>query len=265
MHEMNGNWFSWSGDPKNYQIAYKRIWNLSRAAGLDRNNILFNFAINIEDLPSKNGKVNGEMIYCSPAVKKKLGCITAEDFYPGSEYVDMTSLSMYNWGRGRNASWAKWQSFQDMLMNSKMNTYTRLKLYGKPIFLDEVGTTAVNFEGTWSEQKAKSEYKNTLEKKNLWLTHMRETLGNEPAIVGALYFNRDRTKGLTDRSRAEELDWAALSLETGKEYTHILEFFSDPKMNIKNLPFGTPIKKPMLPRKKSYKKTDSSIGFFVFR
>lgn len=83
---------------------------------------------------------------------------------------------------------------------------------------------------------------------------MRETLDTEPAIVGALYFNRDRTKGLVDRSRAEELDWAALSLETGKEYTHILEFFSDPKMSTKNLPFSTPIKKLTLPRKKLLQK-----------
>ncbi len=146
MHEMNGNWFSWSGDPQNYQIAYKRIWNLSRTAGLDRNNILFNFAVNIEDLPSENGVVNGKIIYCSQTTKQKTHCKTLEDFYPGSEYVDMASLSMYNWGRGRNASWAKWQSFKSLLIGSKMQTFERLKLYGKPIFLDEVGTTAVDFE-----------------------------------------------------------------------------------------------------------------------
>ena len=146
MHEMNGNWFSWSGDPKNFQLAYQRIWNLSRKAGMDRKNVLFDFSVNVEDLPSENGVVNGKMVYCSAATKKKTGCATFEDFSPGDSYVDVVGLSLYNWGRGRNATWATWKSFSDMLLKSKMQAFQRIGKYNKPIFIDEVGTTAVDFQ-----------------------------------------------------------------------------------------------------------------------
>ena len=59
---------------------------------------------------------------------------------------------------------------------------------------------------------------------------MRETLAKQPDIVGVLYFNRDRTRGLTDRSRDEELDWAVLSPKAKKEYPAVLDFFTDSHM-----------------------------------
>ena len=64
-----------------------------------------------------------------------------------------------------------------------MRAFERLKAYKKPIFLDEVGTTAVNFDGAWSQSRVQRIYANDLTKKNLWLTHMRETLAKEPSIV----------------------------------------------------------------------------------
>lgn len=32
MHEMNGSWFSWSGDPDNFKRAWKRVHGLSRSS-----------------------------------------------------------------------------------------------------------------------------------------------------------------------------------------------------------------------------------------
>ncbi len=64
-----------------------------------------------------------------------------------------------------------------------MRAFERLKSYNKPIFLDEVGTTAVNFDGVWSLARVHEVYKNDLTKKNLWFTNMRETLSKEPSIV----------------------------------------------------------------------------------
>ena len=52
MHEMNGSWFSWSGDPENFKKAWMHIYELSRQAGLDTSNILFIFSVNSEDLPA---------------------------------------------------------------------------------------------------------------------------------------------------------------------------------------------------------------------
>lgn len=57
MHEMNGSWFSWSGDPYNFKRAWERVYNLSREAGLDTSNILFIFSVNYQDLPSANGDI----------------------------------------------------------------------------------------------------------------------------------------------------------------------------------------------------------------
>lgn len=184
----------------------------------------------MEDLPSENGAVDGKIVYCSAATKKKTGCPTFEDFYPGDAYVDAVGLSLYNWGRGRNASWATWKTFSDMLLKSKMQAYQRLGSYNKPMFIDEVGTTAVDFAGDWSNEKALAEYRINDGRKNLWLTQMRETLAKDPNVVGVLYFNRDRTKGLVDRSRDEELDWAVLSPKTQKEYPAVLDFFKDVHM-----------------------------------
>lgn len=52
MHEMNGSWFSWSGDPENFKKAWTHIYELSRKAGLDNSNVLFIFSVNSEDLPA---------------------------------------------------------------------------------------------------------------------------------------------------------------------------------------------------------------------
>ena len=52
MHEMNGSWFSWSGDQENFKKAWVHIYELSRKVGLDKSNILFIFSVNSEDLPA---------------------------------------------------------------------------------------------------------------------------------------------------------------------------------------------------------------------
>ena len=54
MHEMNGSWYSWSGDPENFKKAWKHIHELSRKTGLSQSSILFVFSSNSQDLPSKN-------------------------------------------------------------------------------------------------------------------------------------------------------------------------------------------------------------------
>lgn len=82
MHEMNGSWYSWSGDPESFRRAWIRLWGLSRQYGLDDTNMLFVFSVNSQDLPSTDGSVGGPLIYCSPEQKAKTGCVTLEDFYP---------------------------------------------------------------------------------------------------------------------------------------------------------------------------------------
>lgn len=235
---MNGSWFSWSGDPEAFRKAWVHIHALSREEGLDASNLLFIMSMNSQDLPSEDGSVNGKMVFCSPERKKKTGCVSFEDYYPGNRYVDILGMTLYNWGRGRSEEWAVWRSFPELLNDPKTRMFERIKSYGKPIFLDEVGTTAVDFEGPWSEERARESYIHDTERKNEWILKMRSELARNPEIVGMLYFNRDKTNGLTDRSQIGELDWPVISLRLGKHYRTFLRFFKDPGMNARRIPFA---------------------------
>jgi hypothetical protein len=75
-----------------------------------------------------------------------------------------------------------------------MNIFKRLITYKKPIFLDEIGTTAVNFSGAWTKEKVQKAFKEDSEQKNTWLGDMGKEISRHPEIIGALYFNRDRTQ-----------------------------------------------------------------------
>jgi ABC-type cobalt transport system substrate-binding protein len=53
MHEMNGGRYPRSSDPYRFKKAWIHVWELSRAEGLDQNNILFDMSVNARDLPAK--------------------------------------------------------------------------------------------------------------------------------------------------------------------------------------------------------------------
>jgi hypothetical protein len=53
-----------------------------------------------------------------------------------------------------------------------------------------------------------------------------------------VYFNRDKTQGLTDRSLIGELDWSVSSVHVWKVYEAYFEFFKDPLSTSKALPFA---------------------------
>jgi len=183
--------------------------------------------------------IGGEMIYCIPKQHFATGCKVLEDYYPGDQYVDMMGLSLYNWGRGRSEPWAYWKSFYDLFDNRSSEIYSRLQAYKKPIFLDEVGTTSVDFKGEWSFDKTIQAYNDDFGRKDYWIAQMREQIKKFPEIVGAMYFNRDKTFGFTvGKTIPGELDWAALSIVTKKEYHAILQFFHDPDITTLALPFA---------------------------
>lgn len=91
-------------------------------------------------------------------------------------------MSTYNWGRGRSESWAEWKSFADILDQKPNTPYIRLARFHKPIFIDEVGTTAVNFDGEWKNETALEKYKNDTGTKNAWFSGMDSTLKSRPEL-----------------------------------------------------------------------------------
>lgn len=52
MHEMNGGRYPWSGNPTSFKQAWRHIYQLSREAGLDQSQILFDFSTNGWDMPT---------------------------------------------------------------------------------------------------------------------------------------------------------------------------------------------------------------------
>ncbi|UCH12444.1 MAG: dockerin [Candidatus Omnitrophota bacterium] len=115
-HEMNGNWYPWSGSKlgrKKYIAITKYVRAIFDKSGV--NNVKWVFSINWENIPDGNNY--------------KL-------YYPGNECVDYIGIDGYNWGSTR--SWSKWASFKSLF--STVYTNANL-LYNKPILISEFGST----------------------------------------------------------------------------------------------------------------------------
>jgi hypothetical protein len=72
LNEMNGSWVTWTGDPTNYRIAWRRVYNIAERLG-----------------------VSDKLIWVwSPAVAVS-GASDSAPYYPGDHYVDWFGLSVY--------------------------------------------------------------------------------------------------------------------------------------------------------------------------
>ncbi len=81
-------------------------------------------------------------------------------------------------------------------------------------------------------------YQTGTKRKNTWIREMKESIKNHPEIVGVVYFNRDKTYELSDRSLAGELDWAIVSPMDKKVYTAYFDIFQDATCTIQAIPFA---------------------------
>ena len=233
MHEFNGWRYPRSSKPEAFKNARIHVRNLSRKAGLTQQDILFDFSLNARDLPEKNGNPNqrGTFVSCTQAVKAKLKCPTFEDYYPGDKYVDLMWVTFYNrwkWNSNRRRGTPR-----DIVNAKWRNTLDRMKKFNKPIFIDEVGTTAVNYAWPYNFQKSLEVYKNTYDLKNTRLIQFRDFLKSEPTILGANYFNVDLTNGLQNRTLGE-LDWSVIDLASNKFYDGIMSVINSGEKIEKN-------------------------------
>jgi mannan endo-1,4-beta-mannosidase len=73
MHEANGNWYPWSGNPKAYVAAWRHIVDLFARAGAE--NVRWVWCMNTSDQPKGN---------------------TLESYWPGADYVDVLGVDGYN-------------------------------------------------------------------------------------------------------------------------------------------------------------------------
>jgi putative cell wall-binding protein len=77
LQEMNGDWTTWGCDPGSWKIAYRKIRDIVRHAGLDDTKVRWGFAPNGWHSPR-----------CGPMAH----------YYPGGDVVDVVGFSAYNYG-----------------------------------------------------------------------------------------------------------------------------------------------------------------------
>lgn len=135
-HEMNGNWYPWSGyandkDPQKFVDAYRHI----------------------HDIFTEEGADNAIWLWCpmdSEVPNRKWNHYT--NYYPGDEYVDWIGLDGYNWGKTQQ--WSRWVSFKDIF---KRRYDDMLKLYpDKPFMIGEFASAEVGGDkARWIEETFK--------------------------------------------------------------------------------------------------------------
>ncbi|MGH2938053.1 MAG: glycoside hydrolase family 26 protein [Solirubrobacterales bacterium] len=111
-HEMNGDWYGWSGDPSAFVSAWRHVVSVFRAEGVT--NVKWVWSANVNN-----------------------GSYPFKAYYPGDEWVDYTGLDGYNWGTagiGTN----RWESLAQVFSSS----YEELtQLSSKPVIITEVSAS----------------------------------------------------------------------------------------------------------------------------
>ncbi|MBU4590784.1 MAG: hypothetical protein KKG01_07655 [Candidatus Omnitrophica bacterium] len=117
-HEMNGNWYPWSGTKigrEKFTAIYKHVKDIFDETGAS--NVKWVFSVNWEDVPRED---NNFMLY-----------------YPGDEYVDYVGIDGYNWGNAK--SWSRWMSFKEIFEKRYKEITNNFK---KPIIISEFSSTS---------------------------------------------------------------------------------------------------------------------------
>jgi hypothetical protein len=113
-HEMNGNWYGWSGDPAAFVAAWRHVVSVFRTAGVT--NVKWIWSANVDN-----------------------GSYPFRAYFPGDEWVDYTGLDGYNWGTA-GVGVNRWESLAQVFSSS----YAQLtQLSTKPVIITEVSASEV--------------------------------------------------------------------------------------------------------------------------
>lgn len=175
-------------------------------------------------------KVQIEYPIYKTEVEKEQNCYTFEDYYPGNKYVDILWVTFYNrWKAGYN----RHRLYPNQILNDKnRNTLNRLKSFKKPIFIDEVATTAVWYNEPYNQTLSLQSYQNDSDLKNKWLISLKDFMLQNPEILGFVYFNIDYTYWLSQWIIWES-DWAIINLNNNKFYTGTYQLYNNQSNNNK--------------------------------
>ena len=138
-HEMNGDWYGWSGARNGASLAatqqFIATWRYvhGRFSRIGVSNVTWVWCVNHESVPNVSWNA-------------------PENYYPGDPYVDWTCADGYNWGTSQtiaNGGWhSRWQTFDAVFAP----TYSRLTALApsKPFMIGEFGSSeAGGSKGAW--------------------------------------------------------------------------------------------------------------------
>ncbi|MFH1395240.1 MAG: glycosyl hydrolase [Candidatus Omnitrophota bacterium] len=129
-HEMNGNWYPWSGTKISKELyikMYRYVHKLCKKAGA--NNVKWIFSINAEDVPKEK---NNYFL----------------NYYPGNRYVDYVGIDGYNWGN--TYSWSKWTAFKDIFKKPYKEITAKIH---KPVIIAEFSSADTGGDkGVWIKE-----------------------------------------------------------------------------------------------------------------
>ncbi|WP_051617263.1 glycoside hydrolase family 26 protein [Desulfonatronovibrio hydrogenovorans] len=187
-HEMNLSRYHWGGtieeygpeSPKRYAKLFRHVVEVFRQQGAE--NALFAFCPNNESVPS-------------PKYDAHAYWNTAQNYYPGDDYVDILGMDGYNWGTTRTIDehgWSsRWLSFAEIFQDIFLEL--RQINPGKPLYVFE--TASVRQGGDWQA----------------WVWEAFATAG-QWELDGIIWFHADK-----------EEDWRFTGFADSEYYPAILE------------------------------------------
>jgi cellulose synthase/poly-beta-1,6-N-acetylglucosamine synthase-like glycosyltransferase/beta-mannanase len=191
-HEMNGDWYPWSGTvngnvPEQYVVAWKHVFDIFKSENVT--NVTWIWSPNAGSVPN-------------------IPTNTIATYYPGDDYTDWVGLDGYNWGALQGET--GWRSF-DQIFSKSYNELTTITK--KPIMIAEIGSIEEGGnKGNWLKDILSSNFGNKY-----------------PQIKALVFFNLEKeadwrvqsseaslsqfVKSLNDISIAKELNTHAKKIE----------------------------------------------------
>jgi hypothetical protein len=203
-HEMNGNWYEWSAEqginmPADYINMWRHVKDMFDSMNLDANHVQWVWSVNNVDA----------------------GGFTAEQYYPGHNYVDWVAIDGYNFGDSRETS--IWKTPAEVF--NPMLTRMRALAPNKPLAITEVGSTTDI--GTHVVEKAD------------WITTFFNQAVNNNDVKMVVWFNEDKENdwavfGGANSDNATLFSYGTASYKTYDAYRNAVatsHFVSSDRMN----------------------------------
>ena len=179
-HEMNGDWYYWSAlkgqnTPDDYIAMWRHVWDVVESQGITRDHLQWMWTVSASDY----------------------GDFSAEQYYPGDDYVDWVGIDGYNFGE--DFSWSYWRTPTQIF--EPMRQRLQQLAPDKPIAIPEVATNSITQYGVDPFAK------------DAWISQLGDYVKTNN--IGLLsWFNLDK-----------ESDWRAFDGTYGAEESEDIKYY----------------------------------------